>query len=470
MRNSLKGRASCPLVVAVAFVSTALLSGLATASGQVGVLGPSHAAGDIDGDGLTDHVFGYPSWNSGRGAIVVITAQGTAAQFGEDYPASNDFFGDSISIGDIDGDGFEDVVVGVPGLWVGGLLDAGAIHVFYGSEDGLSTVGDQVVHRNSPGIGSASAEWNARFGEAVAVADFNCDGYEDVAIGAPLDDAHTGRTDDGSINVIYGSYGGLTTVDSAYHQGTADVSGAPETNDQFGGALAVGNFNGDEYFGRSCMDLAVGVPGENTDHGYVVFFYGDHLSMNWNGDLAYENGTGLSQNTSGAVGTFEAHDAFGAVMWPYHDSGTHDDLLIGVPGETCNDGRRGGIHRFYGTNDGFVTGGSLNSSLDLLQCVDWNDGAVSGAFLEYERCIDRSGVDCLSDSELTVRSEGFLVHSSTTAACLNAIELASERCEHWISDPICDIDACIAAVLELNTMPTDCALDGDIVTHAYPTP
>ena len=468
MRNNSKWGPCRPLATSTTLAVVVFLSAAASASGQVGLLGPSHAAGDIDGDGITDHVFGYPSWNGGRGAIVVITGSGTASQFGEDYPASNDFFGDSVSVGDVDGDGFEDVVVGVPGLNVGGLVDAGAIHVFYGTEGGLTTVGDQIVHRNSPGIGSASAEWNARFGESVAVADFNCDGYDDVAIGAPLDDAHPGRIDDGSINVIYGSYGGLTTVDSAYHQGTADVSGAPETDDQFGGALAVGNFNGDQYFGRPCMDLAVGVPGENTDHGYVVFFYGHHLSMNWNGDLVYQKATGLAQNTSGADGAFEAHDAFGALMWAYHDSGAHDDLLVGVPGETCGDGRRGGIHRFFGTSQGFVTGNSLNYAGDILQCVDWNDGAVFGAFIDYERCIDRSGIDCLSDSELTLRAEGLLVHSSTTAACLNAIEIASDRCEHWISDPVCDIDACIAAALELNTMATDCALDGDIVTHAYP--
>ncbi len=235
-------RRAAILVAAAAILCVAERQALAEApSGQVATQTPSHASGDIDGDGGTDHVFGYPSWNGSRGAIVIVTASGKATQLTEDFSSPSDFFGDSVSVGDIDGDGFDDVVVGVPGDWVGGFSDAGSIHVFYGSNDGLSAVGDQLITRNSAGIDSTSAAWGDRFGEAVAVGDFNCDGHEDVAIGAPLDDAHTGRTDDGSINVIYGDSGGLTTVDYLYHQGTSQVSGAPETGDQFGGALAVGN-------------------------------------------------------------------------------------------------------------------------------------------------------------------------------------------------------------------------------------
>ncbi len=377
-------------------------------SGQVATQTPSHASGDIDGDGGTDHVFGYPSWNGSRGAIVVVTASGKATQLTEDYPWPSDYFGDSVSVGDIDGDGFDDVVVGVPGDWVGGLSNAGSIHVFYGAADGLSTIGDQLITRNSAGIGSTSAAGGDRFGEAVAVGDFNCDGYEDVAIGAPLDDAHTGRTDDGSINVIYGGSGGLTTIDYLYHQGTSQVSGAPETGDQFGGALAVGNFNGDDYAGVACMDLAVGLPGEDTDHGYVVFFYGNRFSTWWNSDLDFANGTGLSQNTSGAGWVFEPHDAFGAIMWPYHDGGIHDDLLVGVPGEVCSDGTEGGIHRFYGTDDGFVVGGALVYSLDLLECVDW---VLAGT--EKRRKIDRwtGGISpCLARFSCGVRGSSSSLH------------------------------------------------------------
>ena len=153
-----------------------------------------------------------------------------------------------------------------------------SIHVIYGTQAGLGQVGDQLIDRSSSGI-EGNPVYNDRFGAAVAVGDFNCDNYEDVAIGVPWDDAESGRYNDGSINVIYGTSNGLTSVDDFFHQGTANVSGNSESADQFGSALAVGNFNG-----TTCDDLAVGAAGENNDGGYVVFFYG---AISWSTNFTY---------------------------------------------------------------------------------------------------------------------------------------------------------------------------------------
>jgi hypothetical protein len=71
-------------------------------------------------------------------------------------------------------------------------------------------------------------------------ADFNGDGFADLAIGVPLEDT-AGNTDDGGVNVIYGSANGLSATGSQFwNQDSAGIFGAAESGDQFGLSLAVG--------------------------------------------------------------------------------------------------------------------------------------------------------------------------------------------------------------------------------------
>ncbi len=462
--------------------SATLLTGLAVssvASASAGLVDQkvrSHTSGDFDADGLLDRAFGFPGAHGNRGSVVVVYGsgaieelhRGTPGILGTDDP--DDHFGDSVAAGDIDGDGFEDLVVGVPGddvtiFGVGGPLtvtDAGSIHVIYGDGDGLTTLGDQIIDRGSDGL-DANAAAHDRFGENVAVGDFNCDVREDVAVGVPYDDAQSGRSNDGAVHVIYGTPSGLTSADDFFHQGTANVSGAPETNDEFGASLAVGNFDGDELWGNACMDLAVGVVGENNDGGYLVFFYGNYFS-----DFTFGNGTGLSQNTGGATPSLESFDAFGAQLWTFNDNNdAYDDLMVGVPGETCTNGREGGYHAFRGHSDGFVTSGSLNNSFDLLVCMDWDEASVQAAMEAYRSCMDFSEPGC--GEELT---SAFLALDRGTdveriTACETGLEFALDACEHWISDPICDVDLCIAAAHELSSIALGCDHEGDVLTDDY---
>ena len=103
------------------------------------------------------------------------------------------------------------------------------------------------------------------FGAAITLGDFNGDGFLDTAIGVPGEDV-AGVINAGAVNVIYGSASGLTggvtqIENELWHQNSPLVPDAIETNDQFGKAVAAGDFNGD-----GIDDLAIGIP----DHPGLV--------------------------------------------------------------------------------------------------------------------------------------------------------------------------------------------------------
>ena len=84
---------------------------------------------------------------------------------------------------DFNGDGFDDLAVGVPGEDIGTINSAGAVNVIYGSSGGLSCGGNQFWHQDSSGI-LDTAEASDQFGDALAAGDFNGDGFDDdLAVG-----------------------------------------------------------------------------------------------------------------------------------------------------------------------------------------------------------------------------------------------------------------------------------------------
>ena len=100
--------------------------------------------------------------------------------------------------GDVNGDGYADVIVGAP-RYDNGQTDEGRAYVYYGSAGGLS---------GSPGWTAESDQAGAFFGDSVATAgDVNGDGYADVIVGAPYYD--NGQTGEGMAFVYYGAGGGL---------------------------------------------------------------------------------------------------------------------------------------------------------------------------------------------------------------------------------------------------------------------
>ena len=161
---------------------------------------------------------------------------------------------------DFNGDGYAELVVSAPGLRVGSVPRAGGVVVLPASSAGLSLT-ERIVSQSSRGVPGAS-EKDDRFGSAVASADFDRDGYADLAVGQP-GEADGTRESMGAVTLIYGSSRGLDTSRSRGIGPTSDTNDAPY-GVAFGTALVAGDFNGDSF-----PDLAVGAPQADRDESPV---------------------------------------------------------------------------------------------------------------------------------------------------------------------------------------------------------
>ncbi|MEU5943627.1 hypothetical protein ABZ807_31745 [Micromonospora sp. NPDC047548] len=253
-------------------------------------------------------------------------------------------FGAAAVTGDFNRDGFADVVVGAPNDAVGGVA-AGTVSVFPGSAAGISS-GKRLTETN---IGAGN-EAGDRFGAALAVGDFNKDGYADLAVGIP-GEAVGSETKSGALGVFMGSSSGLSSG-KFLSQTLGD--GADEANDAFGTALATGDFNGDGY-----GDLAIGTPGEApgaNPAGGSVYVYKGSSSGVVKGWTVQQTGTG---------DTIEAGDQFGAALAAGNVTGSsYTDLVIGAPGEAVGSPAvaSGAVYVMPGASSGMGTGFGVNQA------------------------------------------------------------------------------------------------------------
>jgi hypothetical protein len=338
------------LVALAAVVALALPSG-----GRATVMQAARPVPDFNDDGFGDLAVGAPGEDVGSavdaGAISVLYGRANGMRSNrrwitQDTPGvagfaeRGDRFGAALVAGRFNGDRFWDLAVGAPGEDVGRDRDAGAVIILYGSKDGLRTGRPQPLTQPNP-------EPHDRFGFSLAVGEISGTARAELVVGAPGETIRRARGA-GAVNVI-DNPAGTSPSQRVLYQGKG-MSGIPESDDNFGWAVAANDFmNTANTGGRD--SLAVGVPGEDVrravDAGAVNIRY---AAASPGRRLLYQDRP-------------ERGDGFGTALgdgFLTRSDGT-EDLAVGAPGETIGNARRAGAVSVFETNNsGFLPRGSRN--------------------------------------------------------------------------------------------------------------
>jgi hypothetical protein len=341
----------------IASSPSATLLGDQSLGGFGSVLG---TAGDVNGDGYSDIIVGVPMYDTGLAdvglAFAFYGSPGgviTSAQWVVQGNQAGGRLGAAVgTAGDVNGDGYADVIVGVPFYDTAAMTDAGRVWLILGSADGL-----------------AGASWHAegeqagaRFGAAVSTAgDLNGDGCSDIVVGSPLYSLSGALTETGRVYVFHGITASLPSLTPSW---TADFT---QTEALFGTkATAAGDVHADGY-----GDLIVSAPGydgDQADEGAVFLFAGSSSGLScggapgcvvnasdvaeWHAESHQSNsGFGLSLSTAGDV-----------------EADGYASVIVGAPAYSSTKSQEGAAfvwYGYYGLDEGdanwVAVGGQANA-------------------------------------------------------------------------------------------------------------
>ncbi len=360
------------------------------------------SAGDVNGDGYDDLIVGAQNaGNNGRslsGSSYVIFGKAggvsnidllnfTAADavgFRIDGAAAGDQSGGSISsAGDVNSDGYDDMIVGARGADNNGPGSSGSSYVIFGKAGGFSNV-DLLNFTSSDAAGfrmDGATAGDQSGGSVSSAGDVNSDGYDDVVVGA-REAGNNGRPRSGSTYVIFGKAVGFVNIDLATFTG-ANAAGFRIDGaalDNAGGASSAGDVNGDGYDDVIIGALSAGNNGRNlSGSSYVIFGKAGGF-----GNIDLANFTAAS-SAGFRIDGAAAFDQSGSSVSSAGDvnSDGFDDVIVGALWAS-NNGRyaSGSSYVIFGRNVGI-------SNIDLADFASSNsfgyriDGSAAGKQAGY---------------------------------------------------------------------------------------
>ena len=311
-----------------------------------------------------------------------------------DGAAANDWAGRDVdSIGDFNGDGFDDFTVAAPYSDALGRTDAGRVYVIYGKASGIPSSRNLSSISGSLGFRIDGANAGDLTGLCVSTAgDINGDGLDDLLIGAPYADV-SGKTDSGATYVIYGRATGNSNIDLRNLNDSRGmrITGL-DAEDQAGVPSSAGDINGD-----GLADIVIGAPGGDSSSlvthantGEVFVLFGSPTGLANGNSLSGLDGSNGFRMVGEDSGDRVGHSVNVVPSGDINGDG-FDDLIVG---SIYADSQAGKAYVVFGSGENFP------ATIDLANLNGTNGFAIVGEFTG-----DRAGVPVGSVGD--VNGDGF---------------------------------------------------------------